>query len=349
MWQEIKSLKVTRLVDPPAEDAVLPDRNDAEFTVQCRDLVDFARCPARWVRGFEERPTRGYSLSDLMLEMLLQEPEQYKRIAREPDTYKARVMVCPGCDSESASKHCTRCDMDRKIKIVDKQWSSRSKECVEWRDKQAEAGHFVIRAGDWDKAEEAVAAVREDPDVAALLKGSDLNQTMLGRYRHMEDSEGIWISQRLDVCPAEGHALDCAIALVYVTSDAAHHRQSDIAHTRYYHMHAALALDMANQISDGRFREVLQILVEPNPPYVVARRRLSGGFINEGRRLVEETLAALTLCRLSGKYPTFDPSAPGTLNGWTKVDHDPAIHEGSEKADARFGAVAATELHHSRD
>ena len=191
--------------------------------------------------------------------------------------------------------------------------------------------------------------MRNDQDVAAFLEGSELNLTLTGDYLRTEQDDAIPVMQRLDVLPCEGHPLDCAIGLVYMTSDAAHGRQSDVAHSRYYHMHAALALDMANELKDGRFREVLQILVEPTPPYVVARRRLSAGFINEGRRLVEETMAALTLCRLSGKYPTFDPSAPGTLNGWTKVEHDPAMHEGSEKADARFGTAATAALHHARD
>jgi hypothetical protein len=157
-------------------------------------------------------------------------------------------------------------------------------------------------------------------------------------------AEPIIVTQRLDILPPEGHPLDCALGLLYVCSDSAHGKHSSIAHYRYYHMHAALALDMANAAGRQEFREVLQVLVEPNPPYMVSRRRCSPQFIQEGRRLVEETLLALSVCRESGMYPTFDPSAPKTLHGWSKLDHDPAQHEGAEKSDARFGPASVALL-----
>jgi hypothetical protein len=147
---------------------------------------------------------------------------------------------------------------------------------------------------------------------------------------------------RIDVIPHVGQPLDHCLGLLYVIRDAAHGRHANIAHFRYHHIAAALALDMANKLEGREFREVLQILVEAEPPYLVARRRLSAGFIQEGRRLAEETLCSLARSRESGKYATFDRSDPTSVHGWTTMEHDPLKHEGSDKSDARFGCECHT-------
>jgi len=259
------------------------------------------------------------------------------RVVEEPVDYEARVLVCPGCDSESASKTCTKCQMQRKLQVIRKPWAPRARECAAWTQQVLAQSMVPVKNTHIVQARAAAARLWNDADVTALLRNARLQTVLIGKWKDDGLSEPIRVSQRIDVLPREGHPLDQALALLYVSSDAGHGRQSSLAHFRYHHMQAALALDMANACWEGRFREVLQMIVEPTPPYLVARRRLSAGFINEGRRLYTESLTCLAECRRNNEYPTLDPSAPSQLEGWTRVEHDPLQHEGSDKTDARFG------------
>jgi len=247
------------------------------------------------------------------------------------------VLVCPGCDSESASKTCTKCQMQRKLQTVRKPWATRARECAAWTQQVVARAMVPVKNTHLLEARAAATRLWTDPDIAALLQNARLQTVLVGEWSADGVEEPIWVSQRVDVLPFEGHPLDQSLALLYVSSDAGHGRQSTIAHCRYHHMQAALALDLANAKYGGRFREVLQMIVELDPPYVVARRRLSAGFIDEGRRLYTESLACLAECRRTNQYPALDPSAPNQLAGWTKVEHDPLQHEGADKSDARFG------------
>jgi hypothetical protein len=339
MWSAIKLLNLTRFPAEPTEDEV--GRTEQEYMHNAEDLINFARCPARWAQGHREPNAKGYRLTNVIAELLLTLDPQSREIIREPDTYKARVLVCPVCDSESNARHCTKCDSDRKPKEVEKAWARTAKPCMAWAEDVAKSRRTAVRAKDYVLAEGAAQAALADPDIASLLAGASRNLTAVGKYQPTPEHPGLWVAQRLDILPQEGHSMDCALGLVYATVDAAPNRHSNMAHFRYMHMEAALALDMANAAEKGVFREVLQVIVEAEPPHVIARRRLAPEFLQEGRRLLYETLDALCSARTADKWATFDPSAPGTLGGWTVLHHDPALGEGADQNDARFGVANA--------
>ena len=347
MWSEIKLLHLARGVDvnTPNEGESL-DRSHAGYVLHIADLVRYASCPARWVLGENTRPARGYRMTDVTCEILLEPGANSRRFVAEPEVYAATVMVCPGCDSESSSKHCTKCDCDRKPKQVEKPWARLAKPCVRWAEDCARQGRIPVRRPDWELAEGAARAVVSDPDAAALLTSSMGNLTAVGQYCPNRGGDPLWVAQRLDIVPHPGHPLDMALGLVYGTQDGGHHRHSSTAHFRFLHMEAALALDMANACDacENDFREVLQVLVEMESPHIVARRRLAPEFIQRGRELLYETLNAISRSRATGRYATFDPSAPGTLEGWTRLQHDPMLGEGSETADSRFGIASSNAL-----
>jgi hypothetical protein len=336
MFRKVRLLSIPRVQPLPAPEDHCTDRKHEDYLVKVEDMVALSRCAARWVFGIQELPARGYRIEDLIADCFMALLGVTTRIVEEPEDYEARVLVCPSCDSVGAGKTCTKCSVARKLQVVRKPWAARAKECLRWTEQAQLQGAVPIKHAHLVDARGAAASLWNDPDIAAFARNCQLQKVLVGQWHETERAQPIWVSQRIDVLPCEGHPLDQALALLYLSADAGHGRHSDIAHHRYHHMQAALALDLANACCDGRFREVLQMIVEPTAPYLVARRRLSAGFINEGRRLYTESLTCLTECRRNNEYPTLDPSAPSQLDGWTKVEHDPMQHEGSDKTDARF-------------
>jgi hypothetical protein len=325
---------IETLSNQPAND---PVRANPDYLLHVADLVSFARCPHRWVTGQTEPPVKGYTWSQLVRCLFLQPELRTQLVARRPELYRDTVLECPLCKSRSTAKHCNKCQVDRKPITVDRAWNSSAETCKEWIAQQAQLGRVAVTPSDWDSALLAVAALRADPDVAALVEGSDLGQRMLAQWVSPVTKTVIHVSARLDIAPREGHALDQCIGLVSIVKDAGHSKHAATTHYRYLHMHAALALEMANYHLNGDRREVLQILVEDTPPYQVARRRLDPELLDRGRSLLLETLDALAACRHTTIYPSFDASEPGTLGGWSAVTHDPQIQDANAKFDARFG------------
>jgi hypothetical protein len=334
MWQETKFVRAT-----PFAAALAPvpiDRRDDKTLVDIHDLIAFARCGGRWAHGQLELPNKGYAMHQLLNELLLVQDARERGIVREPETFKTRALVCPGCDSESHSKHCTRCDCDRKVKEVTKAWSRNAKPCQSWVEACFKENVLPVRAKDYDLAAEAAEAARRDPDIAKLLDGSECGRAIISRYHPGGEGSPVWVSQPVDIIPGEGHPLDQCIGMVYASADAGHARHSTQAHYGFHHMAAALALDLANVLTGRGFSEVLQALVEVPHPHTIGRRRLAAEFIAEGRRLLYETLDALALARKRDRYAVLDDSAPGQLAGWTTLDHDPFIGEGADHTDARY-------------
>jgi hypothetical protein len=282
MWSETKKLYLSRFASANEDESV--GRESPEYVLSLDDLVEFARCPARWVLGASSPPARGYRMTDVTCEILLKPDDKERHIIREPDTYRTTVLVCPVCESESLAKHCSKCDSDRKPKQVDKPWARSAKPCIRWAEDCARVNLTTVRSADWDLAEGAAVEAASDPDAAALLKDADTSCLLLGQYRSKPSDAPLWVRQRVDILPRRGHALDCALGLVYATTDSGHHKHSSMAHFRYWHMEAALALDLANACPtlDGDFREVLQLVVEMEAPHIIARRRLARSFSSGG-------------------------------------------------------------------
>jgi hypothetical protein len=330
----LKQPIIESLQSQPAND---PVRASLDYLLHVADLVGFARCPHRWVTGQTEPPAKGYTWSQLVRFLFLQPELRPQIVARRPELYRDTVLQCPLCKSRSTAKHCNKCQVDRKPITIDRPWNSSAETCKEWVAQQGQLGRVAVTPSDWDSAVLAVEALRADPDVAALVEGSDLGQRMLAQWISPATKTAIHLTTRLDIAPREGHSLDHCIGLVSIVKDAGHSKHSATTHYRYLHMHAALALEMANYHLDHDRREVLQILVEDAPPYQIARRRLEPELLDRGRALLVETLNALATCRESTIYPAFDESQPGSLGGWSAVTHDPQIQDANAKFDARFG------------
>ena len=332
------ALHSTRLLSP--DPVVAEHRADLDHPITPHDLVGFARCPRRWVDGQPERPVRGYAFGDLVRCILLGGSRARAGIVRRPETFDDVVLECPNCKSVSKSRLCTKCNLGRRQVTLQREWVGSAKACQTWTAQIKQSGILPITPRDFDAAMDAAAAARNDKDVAALLDNSQLGQSGSVDYTHEATGTKIHLYDRIDIVPNEGHALDCALAHVHVCFDAAHNASTATTHYAYGHMRAALALEIINHTLLPDAREALQVLIENKPPYLISRRRLDASLLTAGRKLLEETLEMLALCRHSKTYPSFDTSAPGTLNGWTTVTHDPSIQEANEKTDARFAIQA---------
>jgi hypothetical protein len=235
---------------------------------------------------------------------------------------------------------CAACNRQREKQTRAKAWTAAAKECQQWHARLEQTQRVAVAPADWQRAAGCYEAVRDDLDAAALLQCAKLNQWYSVDYYDLGTRLTIPIAARLDVIPNEGHNLDCAVGMICPVLDAGHSVDAIVTQTSYRHMHAALVRMIAGMVTGREQREVLMVLVETQPPFQVARRRLAGELIDAGYKLLVETLQAFARCRKRRRWPTFDASAPSQLRGWTLVHRNPQIQESNDHTDARYAILA---------
>src|SRR5512137_503525 len=168
------------------QDEVMKPRGSAERRLRPRDLLQFGRCPARWVRGADADDALA-AYGPTLTEWLAYEPKLAERhYVRRPDTYEAMVLRCPNCNSASLAQTCTKCGVRRRNVVEPRTWTSAAKHCADWNAKHESAGLRIVTGGEWDRATLGAANVRADRAIAGLAEESDALVLFTGTWHDEE-------------------------------------------------------------------------------------------------------------------------------------------------------------------
>lgn len=283
------------------------ERGHPEYVLSRSDLVEIARCPARWRAGYmpakETDATERGSLWDCLL---LDKGGFEKRYAIIPDTYPAPAHHAKVKKGE--------------ISVGDPlPWNANATWCDEWLTDHQQ--FETVKTPDLEEAKAAVAAVMATEELPRLLDASATQLMVVGRWTDAETNLAVPLRALLDVVPAAkspyGHTL-----IDYKTTVSAEMRAWTASVNKFnYHTQAALHLDLyVAAIGDGRttFGHIVQ---ESVPPFHVEKRILSEEFLNMGRAVYRDGLRTYCACLQSDVWPGY--RAAIVLDGWQVAEPEP--------------------------
>ncbi len=265
-------------------------RGDARRSVSQSDLKTIASNPHRWIKGVDDEGTDAMQFGSLVDCMLLTPDAFAKQYAVTPETYR-----------------------DEKTGI-EKPWTFAAGICKAWRDSQP-AGVEIIKAADLAGVNEAVANLKADAAIAALLSGAKAQAMVCADYTA---SNGLVlpVAGLIDIVPASGSK---CLADLKTAKDASPDEWKRVVFYRGYHFQAAFYLDLWNAANPDDCRDTFRhIIAENAEPYEVGRRELDAEFIAIGRDQYQHALEAYATCLQTGEWPGAD--APGE---WTLTQAEP--------------------------
>lgn len=291
-------------------------RGAVNYQMTRGELIEFLRCPARWLAGFE--PVGGEATEwGTLVDCLLLTPAQFKDLfAVQPTEYP---------DSKTGEM---------------KPWAGQAKFCKAWKEDQG--GRIILRQGpkeeDGERSlyqkpnlEDAKAAVQRilgDPAVAPLLEHCERQVLVAGEYVDGETGMVVPVKGLIDVVP-HGKGVDDWLADLKTARDASAAGWSRTCFQRAYHVQAAWFLDLWNAATNEERTTFAHIVQENVSPWQVGRRILSQEFLTMGRALYREALRFYARCLKEAAWPDWD--WPGTgrmvINGWTVTQPEPWMVE----------------------
>jgi PDDEXK-like domain of unknown function (DUF3799) len=281
------------------------------------ELMEFAHCPARWLKGFKGDDTKSTDWGSLIDCLILTQNEFDKRYAVSPATYQATVKECPSCGSQSDSEKCSKCKTARVSKTVEKKWNNQTTFCKDWNAEQEKAGKLVVKAEEHEEAKAAVQAIGNDAQAFALIHSSETQVMVIGEA----EVNGITIPLRclIDLVPHFDSRWGTALADFKTTTGASLDFWSGQVFKHSYDAQAALELDLYNaalpEPKENRRTEFRHIIQESFPPYQTARRILTEEFISIGRMKYQNALTRYAECLTTGEWPDYETGMG--LDGWS--------------------------------
>ncbi len=312
---------------------------EPEYVLSCGSLTDFAACPARWIAGYKHGDGTNKKWRQLLLCRHLTPSRYEQRYAVRPDNYEARVLRCPGCNSDSEAKICRKCGLTRHSTLVQKPWAGGADYCKKWMANVEQKKQIVVKLEDALASATAVERLDADPAIKQLRDDSDILVWLTGRWKDPDTGLSVPVRTLIPYAPKEGSVYDYALAALKTTPDASHGAWRRVCYYSHSHVRAAWCLDLWLAATGHARSEFLFVISEGVEPFEPARRSLSPTFLQLGRRTYETILAAYCKCLATGVWPSYDVLADGK-DAWTTVETEPWMHQ-DENVSA--GSIAPVE------
>jgi hypothetical protein len=173
-----------------------------------------------------------------------------------------------------------------------------------------EAGNIPLKRHELDQVNAMAAALRADPDAAALLEpGSGVAE----QSAFWEDN-GVWRRARFDWLRHDGQIVD------YKTARSCRREDLERAFNEHgypqqqeWYIDAGVALDVADPEKPFQF-----VLQEKEPPYLVVVTTCDPMAREIGRHLNTVALNTYAICRDSGEWPGYLPNPMTALPSWVE-------------------------------
>jgi hypothetical protein len=277
------------------------------YPLTARDILEFGRCPARWVdTPPPEDPFDHWGPGLVPLRVLAPECAGQKLI-RRPDTYEAAVLRCQNCQSAGPGKVCKKCGLTRKMTLEPKPWTSAAKACQEWLLRAERLEQRVIPPLAYDRAARCAARLNADPEFRRLRAESRTLELVAGPWPLDHPADAAAVQSWVHLAPSDSSANGDALVQVALVDNADPGLFENKARTGGYGIRAALKLALWNAATGDTRRQLLWFLVERDAPHLVARRIASEELLKEGRDLLGRLLEAYQQCVASQRWPAFDP------------------------------------------
>lgn len=282
-------------------------RGDPKMVMSRSAMMEYSRCPARWIRGFREGDTDATDWGSLV-DCLITCPESFSsQYAITPETYTA-----DGPKKGDAP--------------VEKPWNWNATVCKDWRKAHEEQGMKCIKPDEWDSAREAAARMAGDAELMKFIQCSKKQVFVLVKYIDPDSSIEVSIKCLLDLVPDPASAFGKSLGDLKTTNNAGKRKWA--RHVNDYNLdaQAALHMDCYNCAAKTNYTQFHHLVQESFEPYECGRRILSEEFLNIGRAKYLRALADYCYSLKSGFWPSYDDrddARGNTINGWSITEPEP--------------------------
>lgn len=258
------------------------------------DLMNFASCPQRWRRGYEDIESTKSTEFGSLVDCLALTPKQFDdHFALRPDTY-------PDTKTGEAKK-----------------WTMASNWCKDWAAKHA--GRQLVSNAELDEAKAAVERLTEHELTHEILENSLKQVMVLGEFKDEATGITVPIKGMIDIVPSpDMQAVGKCLADLKTSTCAAPGRPWTKSVFNFgYHVQAALYLDLFTRATSEDRNTFLHLIVENFAPWEPGRRVLSSEFIELGRSTYVSSLRSYCHCLKENDWPGYEipskclPSLPG--------------------------------------
>jgi len=316
---------VSTSVDPAGYHGQPVKRGDAAFPMSPSAIKEFARCPSRWVRGYNPPDSASMKWGRLVDTMLLTPDAFGDRYAVTPATYKATVMRCPACESESNAASCRKCGVKRIAAEMDKPWNGNASECQEWA--KAHDGLEIITHDTHAQATEAVNRIHEDAATRDFLATCDTQVLVEAVWEH--DGLAVPIRCLIDLAPRADTEFAACLGDLKTTTCAAKVPYQRQCYRLGWHIQAAFNLDIYNAATGESRSEFVHIVSENFAPYEASRKRFlnddqsSQNMIVLGRLAYRRALNLYAQCVTRNVWPGYNTMGGCDSQGWGLIEAEP--------------------------
>lgn len=299
-----KNAKVVRLgVSPEDYHQQKVNRGNPSFAVSPSHLKEFARCPERWLRGYEPPQSDAMEWGSL-LDCLLLTPEQF------PSRYAAIPPDAP----KKPSKAQLRAKKPSPDTVAAIAW---------WSDfNTAHPGCEIVTDELLTEAKAATERLRSDDIIASFLDASD-KQVLVTADWH-DERTGLVIPVRclMDLVPRHDTEFGKCLGDLKSGRSAALSPFQRQCFDMAWHVQAAFDTDLY-VAATGEDRNTWCFVVQENyAPWQPGKRILSQNFLDLGRSTYKRQLANYCACLKSGVWPGYDDTDE-CIQGWSLLECDP--------------------------
>lgn len=300
----------------------LRQRGDADFVMSRTELVEFAKCPRKWLKRDQEVVTPAMEFGDLV-DCLTLTPDRLKRdYAIAPDTYtdvpekyiltsafegewNPRTAACRGWKAElEAEGFAVLTPGQLAEAATGKPWNWNAAYCYKWGEEALRAGKTVVKAAQVVEAQRARASLLSDAEIVTILDSSR-KQVQINVEWHDRSGVVVPVKCLLDLVPDPASPVGDTAWDLKTTIDAS----EDAWPRKVFHDHldwqAAMYLDALRCVLGKGYRSFGHVIVESEPPYEVTHRPLSEEFLNRGRDRYRAALGRYCRCLKSGEWPGY--------------------------------------------
>jgi len=278
---------VAENVDPAAYHRADVARGDLIFPMTNSNLREILTNAHRWRMGYESEDTKQTEWGSLMDCLVLAPGEFDKRFAVCPETYP---------DTKTGEP---------------KPWTFQANFCKEWRKQQGEKQ--IVKADDFNLAQNAVKFDFGLPDAAALINCSRKQVMVVGEYHDKESGIMIPIKALLDLVPDPAdERFGKVLADFKTTTCAAEGAWTRKVWERGSHIQAAFFTDLYVAATREDRTDWWHIVQETPPPWETVVWPLSIESVELGRASYQAGLRKYCQCLKTGTWPGYS-SALGRI------------------------------------
>ena len=299
-------------------------RGHPDYPVDAWDLVNFSRCPRRWVLSSPPVLKPKVSCSEVTRLLTLCGQDAINTYAQRPADFTYTRLECSSCGSISSSKVCRTCGLARTSKTDIRPWNGSSRFCTSWTADQVSNCRRIVPADIWERAATARTAISNDHAATALINSSIHQVELSGAWLDSSSGRTIPLRTVLSCVPSpfQGDYGDC-VASVVMSHDASSAAWDNPAMTRSNHVVAALKLLLHNAANDQKRNTHCWIIVETAPPHLVARRRTTPLLLAAGISVLSQMLSDYAHCLDTGIWPSFDSDSLVPSEAFTPIAFEP--------------------------